>query len=378
MIVVSVGASAQITAATITVTATHNVDPPSYSDGLFDGTSGVNTSDGLTPLGTGGASVATGNRITFTAQHGLSSGQLVTYENGGNTSIGGLTDGRRYAVLVPIDDGPGGIDPRFSLQLGATFDASTDLNPDPLVVDPTVNVATDEIRFPGAHNLVTGDRVLYMPAPKYDAFNNPIPGDAIGGLVPGQIYLVNVIDARTIKLQNLTGVPSPVTVNGSVRSAPTSSTRPTTSSTASRSPTATSRASRSPARRSSCWPAATPRPSRLPRSEPGRRATATRPSTRTTTAIFLGSNPDADGKFQTGHGFSTGQAVYYARTGGNLSTIGVAPNTVYYARVVDAFRIQLADTYCHAVGGFADPGNCDTDGDDDDGQIPVEVLNLGR
>jgi hypothetical protein len=122
---VSVGAGADITAPTVTIEAKHNTTPPVYSDGTFNAASptAVDISNGIT-----------GNKITFAAAHGLSTGQVVTYQTLGGTAIGGLTNGRRYSVIVPVGTG---VDSTRSIQLGTIFDAS--------YVDPL----TDEVVFAG-------------------------------------------------------------------------------------------------------------------------------------------------------------------------------------------------------------------------------------
>ena len=74
---VGVGAGASITAATVTIEATHNTTPPVYSNGLFTVPTAVTSSDGLT-----------GNRITFTDAHGLNTGQFVTYQRLGGGGFG--------------------------------------------------------------------------------------------------------------------------------------------------------------------------------------------------------------------------------------------------------------------------------------------------
>src|SRR5262249_8437261 len=125
-------------------------------------------------------------------------GQVVTYQSQGGTPIGGLTDGHKYAVIVPV--GPG-IDSARSLQLGTIFDGAT------------VDTSRDELKFAGAHNLSTGDRVYYFPA---------AGSTGIGGLISGHLYTVNVIDSTTIKLLD-PALPAPsssgnggsVAVNGS-------------------------------------------------------------------------------------------------------------------------------------------------------------------
>jgi Ca2+-binding RTX toxin-like protein len=315
VISVSVGDSARITAGTITVDATHNISSPVYSDGTFNGFTNVDTSDG-----------PSGNRITFSLPHGLSSGQLVTYENNGTTSIGGLTDGRRYSVIVP--ESGSSVDGRFSLQLGTAFDGVS------------VDDASDEIRFIGDHGLVSGDRVLYFNAP-----GSPV----IGGLASGQAYIVNVIDSRTIKLR-LPGAAAPaVTVAASAVANPNVVT--VANSFAEGAPI-TYRATAGLAFNSGSVELIT-----TGGNEPALTPTNGVQYDPAGDWIFLGTNPDADGKFQSGHGFNTGDAIYYSRSGGNGSTLGPAifSGNVYYVIKVDDYRFKLAASLAFATGVPAGP-----------------------
>ena len=336
---VSVGDSAHVTAGTITVDATHNTTTPEYSDGSFHGTTGVDTGDG-----------ASGNRITFSLAHGLSSGQLITYENNGTTSIGGLTDGRSYSVLVPVADT--GVDPSRSLQLGSVFDGSA------------VDSATDEIRFAGEHGLVSGDRVLYYPG---------AGSPTITGLTSGSAYLVNVIDARTIKLK-VPGEAAPSTT------VPASSVGTNIVNVANDFVNATPITYRDLSGLKFTSGALELVTKGTNSNEPQLTAAPANDIQYNTAGdwIFLGRNPDADGKYTTGHGFNTGDAVYYARTGGNLSTLGpaITSNTVYYVIKVDDYRFQLAATRPLATGD-AGPGPDGIAGNaDDPADPPVTRLAL--
>ncbi len=99
--------------------------------------------------------------------------------------------------------------------------------------------------------------------------------------------------------------------------------------------------------------------------------------------IFLGSDPDLrpgrEGEFKTGHGLVTGAAFAYQATGGNGSSIfldGVTSRNVWVI-VVDAFRIRLADTYCHALGTAGDPIACPAaPGSGSNPPVPQQVVHL--
>src|SRR5207245_4807836 len=122
-----------------------------------------------------------GNRITFkdaqglSIPHGLSTGQLVTYQRLGGGSFG-LSDGRRYGVIVPVI---GGVPSSNSLQLGTSFAGAA--------VDQT----RDPISFGGPPGLLEGDMVWYFASPT---------GGFVPGLSSGTLFSVHVVAGRTIKL----------------------------------------------------------------------------------------------------------------------------------------------------------------------------------
>ncbi len=122
----------------------------------------------------GAAGVNTGsNTITLNGEHGLVTGDTVTYNTGAdaNAAVGGLVEGRNYQVIVQSDT---------AVKLGAVFSSTT------------VDAIKDEIHFDTEHGFSDGQRVIY-----HAAGNNPI-----AGLVDNQAYFVRVIDAQTIKLAN--------------------------------------------------------------------------------------------------------------------------------------------------------------------------------
>ena len=138
----------------IAVTVTHNDTVTPYN-GSFNGNAHVDTAN---------------NVIDLPGAHGLSTGDRVTYVDGGNLTIGGLVDGQSYAVIVEDDN---------TVQLGQVFDANQE-----------VDSVTDEITFELPHGLANGQRVFYG--------NN---GNAnVNGLSSGSAYFVHVVDEFTIKL----------------------------------------------------------------------------------------------------------------------------------------------------------------------------------
>ena len=163
----TVDPSAVIDAGTLTISSTQGGLPPVYSDGTFNAGTAVNTQTDTINLG---------------APTGLQTGDTVIYSAGtGNVAITGLVNGRTYGVIVPMDS-LGAPQPN-ALQLGVSFNSSQ--------AAAQVNLVNDTITFPVAHNLQTGDLVVYRAG----------SGNAeVGGLSDGTTYVVQVIDSKTIKL----------------------------------------------------------------------------------------------------------------------------------------------------------------------------------
>ena len=155
----------------ITVDAEHDLGTaPVLSDGTFNAATAVST---------------TNNTITLDGNSGLQTGDLVTYAQGtGNAAVGGLTDSRQYSVIATTPT---------ALSFGATFS------------NPAVNTATGAIHFAAPDNFQTGDEVVYEA---------PANGTAVGGLVSGNTYIVNVIDPQTITLVNPPNSPQPQSFTG--------------------------------------------------------------------------------------------------------------------------------------------------------------------
>ena len=330
-VAVNVGADARLgSGATITIAAVHNESPPPQSDGTFTAPGAVDTANG-----------ATGNKITFALPHGLGSGDVVTYDAqlnlAGNTAIGGLTNGRQYAVIVSSPT---------ALQFGAVFtSAQVDTTRDTVRFGAYVTDAGGTTTFvAGAHNLLDGDSVYYFA---------PAGGTAVGGLVSGQRYIVNVVDSYTLKLLLPGTVEKAVSLPAS-QVAYDAATNVGTINAANTFAEGDAVTYHAPPVRSFGSGAVelavggNGQPQRNPDNTPIYVNDDT---------IFLGSNPDASGNFQTGHGFATGDQITYTVSGGNLNTVfGTAyagPRTLFVIRI-DQFRIRLADSLCHATG-CADP-----------------------
>ena len=327
---VTVNADARLSSgATITIEAVHNQSPPPQSDGTFSAPGAVDTSN-----------ASTGNKITFSLPHGLGSGDVVTYNAQlnlpGNAAIGGLTDGRQYPVIVTSPT---------ALQFGAAFTSAQ------------VDTTTDAVRFgayvsdpnggpstfvAGAHNLLDGDSVYF--------FGN------VGGLVSGQRYVVNVIDAYTLKLLAPGMVEKAVTLSAG-QVAYDTATNVGTINAANTFAAGDAVTYHAPPVRS--FGSGSVGLAVDGNGQPRRNADNT-PIYANDNTIFLGSNPDANGVFQTGHGYQTGDQITYRVSGGNLVTVfGTAyttPRTLWVIRI-DQFRIRLADSLCHATSCPDPDGN---------------------
>ncbi len=164
-----------------------------------------------TPLATGGAApnysiTGVSNNALTVANHGLTTGDTVEYENGSNAPIAGLTgrtsesvDGgetiivrREYSVLANDAN---------HISFGAGFDGSD------------IDAARDTITFTNAHNFRNGDAVRYAP---------DSGATAVGGLNLTDTYYVVSVDDKTVRLVasasevGLRRIFSPSAVSGSV------------------------------------------------------------------------------------------------------------------------------------------------------------------
>lgn len=149
------------------------------------------------------------NNITL-PNHRLHTGMMVRYDTTG-IALAGLTSGRDYYV-VEYDDNTIGL--AESYQDATNTDENGD--PDPILIDiglgqgtthyirrivsfeisqsPVVDLTTDRLNLP-AHNLNTGDRVIYqVDREGYAA------GTAISPLVDNMYYYVISVDPDSIKL----------------------------------------------------------------------------------------------------------------------------------------------------------------------------------
>ncbi len=122
-----------------------------------------------------------GDAIHFASPDGLTTGQEVVYNNGGGSSIGGLTDGHSYYVIV--------LDP-YTIKLAATYNDA--VSGTTLQANVTaVNTSTNQITLSSSNlGLYTGEAIVYLAG----------NGTAIGGLTDGGTYYVINVDATHIIL----------------------------------------------------------------------------------------------------------------------------------------------------------------------------------
>ncbi len=122
-----------------------------------------------------------GDAIHFATPDGLTTGQEVVYNNGGGTSIGGLTSGHSYYVIV--------LDPS-TIKLAATYNDA--VSGTAIQTNVTgVNTATNQITLASSNlGLYTGEAVVYVAT----------SGKAIGGLTSGATYYVMNVSATQIML----------------------------------------------------------------------------------------------------------------------------------------------------------------------------------
>ena len=153
-------------------------------------------------------SINTGNNTLNVTNHGLQTGDVVSYSNGGGSDIGGAASQLQQCSLTGTNApcSGSGNDPVFitrnynvvnfynganvdpnNFSLGAGFDGQTCS----ASTQTCVNGSNDTITFSQPHNFISGDGVQYVAG----------PGSAnVGGLNTSGTYYVVVIDDRTIRL----------------------------------------------------------------------------------------------------------------------------------------------------------------------------------
>ncbi|MCG8651276.1 MAG: hypothetical protein MI861_15665, partial [Pirellulales bacterium] len=139
----------------------------------------------------------TKNIIDLGYTHQFQLGDSVRYRRGDSPAIGGLIDGQTYFV-IPVSS------TRIALaEFGQDIDATVHA-----VFDPLDTVQANQLVFSYDHGFVQGQPVRYTDG----------GGKAIGGLVSGQTYYVNVVNPKTIEFlaTATSGTPIPLSTGTAV------------------------------------------------------------------------------------------------------------------------------------------------------------------
>ena len=314
--------------------------------------SGTDYSDRITQVS------ATGDTLTFTYPT-VSEGTQVKYSlETGDSATAGLHAGNIYTVL---DAG------QNLIRLGALFDVSG--------IDPL----RETISFTAAHGFNSGDCVWYDPRDATSMIRAGAQANDAGhgcgsatAPVPGATrYFVRVLDQTTIKLTS-TYLAATAASDALIGATPVSGTELALASTTGMQ-VGTALVYRAPV--------AVPFISSLVnvtlKDATVDGQTIKVPDTRDQGLdnIYVGTSAY--------NALNAGDALRYSYLSPGASTfpIGLSTGGTYYAiKSGDGYTIKLADSYCHAVGGTADPASCtDTKGTADtadDTPIPVVALNL--
>jgi hypothetical protein len=263
--------------------------------------------------------------ITFTAKHGFDDGMTVTYTAGGGAVTGGLAEGLTGNVIV-VDE--------YTIMLGSEFEGAH------------VEADTNVIRFGRTYSYTdgTGTHTVFAAIGHGFTENQIVvyraAGASIPGLVDGRSYRVHVVDETGIQLYELTAPMTPIVLimlNIDDYDDP---------------------------------------------DDPDDNAvdTINAGNSYTNGQVVVYSAPDAAATFQSGyvdlqvdgdgnlvrsgssfvsenndtiylagHGFATGTEVVYS-SGTAAPIAGLVNGAHYWVIRIDANRIRLADSYCHAVG----------------------------
>ncbi len=288
------------------------------------------------------ASIATWDSVQF-PQHGLNTGDQVLYESTG-APITGLRSGHLYSVIV-LDAN--------TLRFGVTFTGA--------LVDATalgsvsgVDPLRSMVRFAGPHHFENGDAVVYRTS----------GATILPGVADGEVLYVRVIDPNTIELYRTaaeaTAAALPLTGPGAAPIAGNQITDGTLADGA-----------------RVTYQSAPP----LPFTNVGVNVTvdATGKVTgRSPTAynVFLGTvtvpgvNPTI-----VGHGLTEGQQVVY-QTLNPTPIAGLVSGGTYFVHLDSDWTVQLAATYCDAVGSDEDPTCAGTDTNGDPVPHPRAVIHI--
>ena len=288
------------------------------------------------------ATIATWDSVEF-VQHGLSTGDQVLYESTG-PPITGLRSGHLYSVIV-LDAN--------NLRFGVTFTGAL-IDATALGTVSGVDPLRSMVRFAGPHHFENGDAVVYRTS----------GSTILPGVPDGTVLYVRVIDANTIELY---------TTAAAATSAAIALTGPGAAPIAANQITNSTLADGARVTYQSAPP--------LPFTNVGvnvtvdgtGKVTGTNP---TAYNIFLGTitvpgvNPTI-----VGHGLQEGQQVIYQTLGANPIT-GLTTNGTYFVHLDSTWTVQLAATYCDAVGSDFDPTCEGTDGNGDPVPHPRNLIHI--
>ena len=332
-----------------TIVAGGGVFVDGESQAIGNGTPLTDYITGLTP--DGGASPD--NTITFT-QHGLTTGDLVLYDANGGAVIGGLRNTHVYGVIVAND---------HQLRLGATF-AGASIDADSLDGSVTgIDPNRAMVRFAAAHHLETGDAVIY----RISTGGSSISSD----FIDGSVLYVRVIDANTIELYTTFAAATSAVFDFNTGAVSGNQIANSTLADGAR----VTYKSPNPLlfRGGSCASPLTSCSSGVGVTESGGTISGNNMSDAGNSVIFLGHVDTLNGP-TLGHGFTEGQRVVYQVSDPSEHVIGLTNGGIYYVHVVDAWTIQLANSYCEAVGHAFD--NACVDGSNN--PINQNLISIGR
>ncbi|MCP3934385.1 MAG: hypothetical protein GY708_03325, partial [Actinomycetia bacterium] len=176
-------------------------------------TTAVRTSHALGKVMTPSATNIVDDVINAGFDHGFSTGDAIVYSNGGGVSVGGINHGTKYYVIRTGAQ---------TFKLAETLAKAIRSTPDALELDTTdatgsrhafgrvisaqvgLDSHLDTIDFGRLHPFRSGDSVVYSAN----------GGTAIGGLVDGTTYIVEVVNNTTIQLK-LTPAGNVIDLDGS-------------------------------------------------------------------------------------------------------------------------------------------------------------------
>ncbi|HCE72074.1 MAG TPA: type I secretion protein, partial [Ruegeria sp.] len=287
---------------------------------------------------------AAADRIYLGASSDLYTGQLVGYDPGGAAAV--APAGQLYYVRV-VDANLNAIE-LYTNQSDAENGTGTPVNLTAstgthLIYQAApegaaqVDALSDTIRFAYAHSFKDDMQVVYKPS-----------GAPISGLTADATYQVRVVDEFTIRLATSDFNPSTDRLTFSGGNISSGVIDPATMPFAANDLVTYSN---------------TGTTKRFEASFVDLQGSAETPDTNSSgellttdnNTIYLGTDLNRDDVYE-GHGFANGDLVVYEVENGGTPVGGLISGRGYYVIVVDAYRIQLAETYFESVG-YTDPND---------------------